>query len=181
MKADSNGKKVRKLTKLPTPQVETRPGVAAPRRPVIEKKKSSIGSSRMLLGRMGSSVRGMGSSVMRKMGSVRVGGGSGSGGGGSGGVSGGGGELLGANKSDVPQEDVWIPTPLEISLHPSDMEARRQGIDLKQRWGCYEPQGELDPEDPGKCKVMKIQRKLTPTEVGPYIFPFDPNAKLEGN
>jgi hypothetical protein len=54
--------------------------------------------------------------------------------------------------------------PLEIVLKPEDMEARRQGIDLTQRWGCYAP------GDDGK--VTTVQRKLTDTLPGEvFVFP----------
>ena len=207
MRQTSDGKKLRRLTKLPKVE-ETRPGQAIPRRP---SQNGKMGSTRMMNNNRGSlraagSFRGigrMGSSLLKKIGSVRFGGDK----------NGAAGDD--ANDATDAAEEVWIPTPLEIILHPSDMEARRQGefvcacvcvcacvrvcvcvcvcvrvanlppascsfhvstgIDLTQRWGCYEPQGEI--EDPNSCKIMKIRRKVTPTVVGPYIFPPDPNAK----
>ncbi|GMH53386.1 hypothetical protein TL16_g01444 [Triparma laevis f. inornata] len=71
------------------------------------------------------------------------------------------------NAPDDPVNE-WEPIVLEIILHPSDMEARRAGLDLTQRWGCYEPD-----EEKG---VTTIQRKLTETVVGEYIFP-EKNAR----
>ncbi|GMH96345.1 hypothetical protein TrST_g1424 [Triparma strigata] len=65
----------------------------------------------------------------------------------------------------APDEPVneWSPVVLEIILHPSDMEARRAGLDLTQRWGCYEP------DEEGNVKT--IQRKLSEMVVGEYVFP----------
>ena len=65
------------------------------------------------------------------------------------------------------EEDIFDIVPLEIILHPSDAVARRKGIDLTQRWGCFPPDPEKD------SKVVTIQRKLSPTP-NPgeeYVFP----------
>ena len=68
--------------------------------------------------------------------------------------------------SDEAGEEEWRPVPVEIFLRPDDMEARREGRDLTQRWGCYEP-----GED---GSVTTIQRKLTETKVGEFVFPEKP-------
>jgi hypothetical protein len=58
-----------------------------------------------------------------------------------------------------------IAIPLEIILKPENLEARRQGKDITQRWGCYEPNDE-------NGAITTIQRKLTPTKMGEvYVFP----------
>ena len=119
MRQTSDGKKLRRLTKLPKVE-ETRPGQAIPRRP---SQNGKMGSTRMMNNNRGSlraagSFRGigrMGSSLLKKIGSVRFGGDK----------NGAAGDD--ANDATDAAEEVWIPTPLEIILHPSDMEARRQG------------------------------------------------------
>ena len=40
--------------------------------------------------------------------------------------------------------DVYELVPLEVILHPSDKEARRKGIDLTQRWGCFAPEEQVE-------------------------------------
>ena len=78
-----------------------------------------------------------------------------------------GGEGEGGEEGGGEEEDVFDIVPLEIILHPVDAVARRKGIDLTQRWGCFPPD-----KDKGD-KVVTIQRKFTPTP-GPgeeYVFP----------
>ena len=163
MKESDDGKKIRRLHKLPEKKEQLR----QPKRPNMESKRRSS----RLLGL--NSMQSM-SSVLKKMGSVRLGGVrkfesskalgmSESFSSKSSKTSKTEGAEAAGNTADE-EEDKWIYTPLEIILYPSDMEARRKGVDLTQRWGCYEPEG------PGN-KVIKIQRKLAPTALGPFVFP----------
>jgi len=154
MREDSVGKKVRRI---PGGKGEE---LRAPKRPSLIGKKgegSTVGrrSSRALLGALSNSKLGLGLMRMTSTrGTLRVNKEEG-------GVGGGG--------EEDEDKDKVMYVPLEIVLHPEDMEARRQGLDITQTWGCYEP------DESGK--VCTIQRKLSVTKPGEvFVFPEKPAA-----
>ncbi|GMI43423.1 hypothetical protein TeGR_g9742, partial [Tetraparma gracilis] len=151
---EENGKKVRRMPKKEEgEQIKGKlSGLRAPQRPSLRGVDNlKRRSSRALLGAISNSKIGQG---FARMASSRK-------------------SFVGKDEKSISEnaqggegeeEEKISYFPLEIVLKPEDMEARRQGIDLTQRWGCYAP------GDDGK--VTTVQRKLTDTLPGEvFVFP----------
>jgi hypothetical protein len=160
---EENGKKIRSIPRSSGVKDDGPSGLRIPKRPTVSGKDNPVREiqrrpSRALVHQLSSKI-GMG---IARMASSRTSfrGTKENAGGEDGGAKDGGG--MGGE-----EQDQVVYVPLEIVLHPEDMEARRLGLDLTQRWGCYEPGAD--------GAVKKIQRKLSPTVDGEeFVFPEKP-------